>query len=500
MPCSRLNSEVRHPGGEKSGLASAGKKEIMSLKATPMGTSRGSCGVLKARQRTCCWRGWLRGLGTALGLSWTTMHAATEWLAIGDSLTAEYEGIPNVPGVEDPTAYAQVTVPSWEAMSWVEVLGRLRGDRVDLGEYSTNLLAWNDLRFSGYENNFAIPGFEASQYEDIVNSSWLSHPEYLLFRGTLREALKSGVTRVVVWLGSNEFRAQYGYLYDGGDPGPLIQGLSSDVGEVLDFVLGQKAGLEVVLVNLADLGVTPSKREAHPDPVKRARVTEATMHANEALSALARSRQLPLADVFGPTHRLDTDKEAWVGPVSLMLAAHPDNHPRYYFTREGLHPNTVAQVAILNAILEACNEAYDPDVPLIGDGEALALVGLDPNLPYLDWAAAKGLVLSGMGEDPDQDGWVNVVEYAMGLDPTRSDPSPVQTKTGPGPVLEILFTTDPARSRHVQVHARTSVDLRGWIDLAAGMVTDLGEGRRRLEMPADESHRFVRLDVEVLRP
>ncbi|HSH16151.1 MAG TPA: hypothetical protein VLD18_08975, partial [Verrucomicrobiae bacterium] len=71
-------------------------------------------------------------------------------VVIGDSMSAEYDSISGFSGVDDPTEYATITVSGWESMSWVEVLGRLRADTVDLGGYESDLLGWGALRFSGY--------------------------------------------------------------------------------------------------------------------------------------------------------------------------------------------------------------------------------------------------------------------------------------------------------------------------------------------------------------
>jgi len=85
-------------------------------------------------------------------------------------------------GLEAPIERNVGSQPGWESMSWVEVLGRLRSDAANLGGYDTKLLGWGPLRFSGYECNFAIPGFEASQFEQVVNSSIFSDPQYLFYK------------------------------------------------------------------------------------------------------------------------------------------------------------------------------------------------------------------------------------------------------------------------------------------------------------------------------
>ena len=120
------------------------------------------------------------------------------------------------------------------------------------------------------------------RFEQIVNRSILSDPQFLPYKQQIADVLRGPADAAMVWLGSNEFRANYGSLYGGTDPTPLINRLADDLGEVLDFVQGQKAGIKLAVVNLPDLGATPDKQAAHPDPVKRANVTAATVFANQA--------------------------------------------------------------------------------------------------------------------------------------------------------------------------------------------------------------------------
>lgn len=55
----------------------------------------------------------------------------------------------------------------------------------------------------------------------------------------------------------------------------------------------QKPGIKLVVANLPDLGASPDKQAAHPDPLKRANVTAATILANVAITNLAVARGLP---------------------------------------------------------------------------------------------------------------------------------------------------------------------------------------------------------------
>lgn len=415
---------------------------------------------------------------------------------LGDSLSAEYDSITGIAGVDDPTEYAAVTVPGWESMSWVEVVGRLRSGTVDLGRYETDLLAWGLFRFSGYEYNFAIPGFEASQFEQIVNSSLFSDPQYFPYRLQLADVLKDQADAAVVWLGGNEFRANYGSLYDGNDPTPLIDGLRSNLGEVLDFVRAQKPGIKLVVVNLPDLGASPDKQAAHPDPIKRARVTAATIRANQAITDLAAARGIGVADVFAETYRLVAGETVWIGPVDLYPGRQADNHPRYQFTRDGLHPNTCLQALIARRILESFNQTYATGIPRLTDREILDLVGLDPMQPYRDWVVANALSAGNPADDPDQDGWANLVEFVFDLNPHANDPPPL-TVSSSSPPFVVQYRPVPDRLRLVEIQPEWSLDLRSWQLVPENQRNTASDGAVTISLPTNAVARFVRLQVSI---
>jgi hypothetical protein len=423
---------------------------------------------------------------------------AARVVVVGDSLSAEYEAIPDVPGTENPTAYAEITVPGWESMSWVEVLARLRPGQLDFGRRRDALPGWTDLRFTGYEFNFAIPGFQASQYEDIVNSSLFSNPQYLPFQLALGDALAHEADWAVVWLGANEFRANFGFLYDGGDPGPLIGRVAHDVEEVVAFVQRKRASIKVVLVNLPDLAAAPSKQAAHPDAARRARVTEATRQANRALADVAARRGAVVADVFAATERLAQGSNVAFGAIDIQPGTSADNNPRFAFARDGLHPNTPLQIQIARVILGAFNTDLQAAIPPITDAQALALLGIDPTQPYLDWIAASGAREMAMGADPDGDGLPNLVEYAFGLDPVRPSAAPVRWVAREGGI-EVTWRSEPAGARLVRSTPEWSADLAAWIELAPAQLRTNVDSSVTLWLPGGRAQSFLRLRIDVLR-
>lgn len=431
-----------------------------------------------------------------LALAQTAFGQPLRLAILGDSLSAEYDSITRIAGVDDPTEYAAVTVAGWESMSWVEVVGRLRPAEVSLGRYDKNLLGWGLLRFSGYEYNFAVPGFEASNFEQIVNSSLFSDPQFMDYRRQIADMLRGQADGAVVWLGANEFRANYGFLYDGNDPTPLIERLRSDLGKVLDFVKGQKPGIKLVVVNLPDLGATPNKQAAHPDPIKRARVTTATLRANQAISELAAARGIAVADAFEDTHRLVAGETVWLGAVDLYPGRQEDNNPRYQFTRDGLHPNTCLQAIIARRILDTFNQAYRTTIPRLTDREILGLVGIDPLQPYRDWVVSNTLAAGEPGDDPDQDGWPNLAEYAFNLNPRAKDPATVTVVSSTPPIV-LRYQPNLDRLRLVDIKAEWSIELRTWDPVPESQKSAAADGTVTISLPVNEKARFVRLRVSV---
>jgi len=419
--------------------------------------------------------------------------AGLRTVVIGDSLSAEYDALPDILGVEDPTAYAAVTVPGWESRSWVEVLALLRAGPLDFGPQRLTLPGWNDLRFTGYQYNFAIPGFTASQYHDIVTSSILSNPQYLTYRWTLADFLANQSDACVVWIGANELRANYSFLCNGGDPTSLVEDLRHCIGVILDFVRDQSPSLPVLVLNLPDLGVSPDKQAQCPDPAKRQLATQATILANQAISELAAERGLPVADVFAATRSIIEGQNLWFGPIEILPASDPDNNPRYAFTREGLHPNTGLQIEIARLVLAALNQAYGAAIPPISDAEALALLGIDPQQPYLDWVDSNHLT-TGPGEDPDGDGLPNLAEFVFELDPMARGPSPV-TFSGTSSAIEAGYRPIPERARLVSVSPQWSTDLATWTEVPSDRITTAADGRVTIHFPPANRKTFLRLLV-----
>ena len=427
-------------------------------------------------------------------------------VTIGDSLTAEYDVIPDVPGFDDlPTDYAKVTVPGWEAMSWVEIAARLRGRYFNFGKWKELSDPWSVPRLSGYEYNWAVPGVDAGQYEDFVTSSFFSNPFFYTARQPLEDQLADTAQRVVIWLGGNDFRGNYGPLYDGQDSSPFIDGLIDDLTKIIDFVREQNAGVQIVIANVPDLGATPTKKAAHPDPAKRARVTAATEAANARIAELAAKKGAIVADAYASTAALVKDVPLYFGGVRIVNGKNADNNPRYAFARDGLHPNTALQILNARVIIRAFNRGYGAGIPNITDAEALTLLGIDPDQPFFDWLARFGIADKSFQADSEGDGLTQLAEYAFGVSPKTADADRLPVSVG-GKVpgfsggVSVRFTPKAARARYVAVKVQYSRDGVAWRSVPSARVVANADGSFTAAVPKIGGSVHLRLKVVTIPP
>jgi len=114
------------------------------------------------------------------------------------------------------------------------------------------------------------------------------------------------------------------------------------------------------------------------------------------------------------------------------------------------------------------------------------------SLTYAGWAGAFGLTGGATG-DSDQDGVVDLVEYAMGLDPTSSDrhllPEPVAGED----TLTFTYTRNLLKN-DVTMRIESSEDLVGWSVVPDSLVVTTVAGElRQAVVPVTSGKRFFRM-------
>ena len=442
------------------------------------------------------------GYTLAALLSWTALSslasAAQQLLIIGDSLSKEYEYEGAFIGGEDAPPGLH---------SWTEILDDKRHSYFDFGTSSS----YPDLRLQGHRHNWSVPGSFADEwYNDYLTATFPL--DYTYGIPELESQLDGSVERVVVFLGGNEIRSQYGNLYDGNlAPSDFADNLFNNLEDIVNWVLDRRAsGTQVVIANLPHLGACPSKNDAHPyNATKTGRVTTAITSVNSRLQTLAQTKGIGYADIYSTFSGLVNSDHMCIGGVPIWrYPVHSDGNPRYCFLGDGLHPNMPVQAVIAQIMIDAFNTKYNTTIPRLTNTEILTTVlGLTSDLVFTDWLAGYGVAANqrGFADDPDRDGVQNLMEYALDLDPSKPDsrllPRPETVVTNGITYVGITWTPRLQTCPWGTLYAEQSTNLTNWTRVVPPDVTwnpTTQTQTVRIARPAGNSKLFLRLKAEIL--
>jgi lysophospholipase L1-like esterase len=348
-------------------------------------------------------------------LSYLLAIAAPAWslnmAAIGDSITDEYLGYaaPITAGVTDLAA-----------RNWVQILAETRGDAVNFGALALDPNERGEPRGRGYAYNWARAGATATT-PGLLGSFGLPDFTNLAQQAAgLRPTVASGAVSVVFsGIGSNDFLVRTGIFgtlpaqpLSGPDYDSWEDNLIASIFTPLDDL--HAAGAEHILIGLIP-GTADSGANANPA------LNAAIAHANARLIDGAAARGYRIVDWFGwaddPALH-DADGNLLVGGLvihpdaasaadlvpagtpgagacnSAGLCAGPD-HALHITAEDGIHPNTIGQALIANAILGALNTELGLDIPLLTDREMVQLSGARVSavpLPAAGWLFGGALL------------------------------------------------------------------------------------------------------------
>ncbi len=311
-------------------------------------------------------------LALAIIVSEPAAAAPLNFGAAGDSLTDEY------------SYWAPLVYSSPTAQNWVDQLATLRPTEVNFGTYQqwdafNGVHVLDGPRYTGYEYNYARLGATSTT---------------LLSEGQHTGVSSEPVDIVYIGIGTNNFIPftdaaiatvdNYTPIYNGADPTPFINTLVSEFEAALDQIAGpagSPTGVQVIVGTAGDWGDLPATIAAgFTDPARRALVTAAVLLANAQMTAIARARGIPVIDLYGLLNLLAAPDPLVVGDVTLLNGTAPSDNQLYETLPDGIHPGTVWQGLLANAVIRAANVGYDAGLTRISDQEILAVAGItDPN-------------------------------------------------------------------------------------------------------------------------
>jgi lysophospholipase L1-like esterase len=423
--------------------------------------------------------------------------AARKVMVIGDSQSEEYafEAGPD-PGFSGPDS----SPANANILNWVEILNAHRPAYISFGSYKSDYFGYSDLRNGGFAYNWGVPAFTTADFVEVVESSLLSNFYYYTSKNQMRDQLQDEVAYVVIFLGANDVRSRYGDFYNNTLPSGYTAGIVDNLETLVDFVKGEKSSLRIVLVNIPDPGVTPSKIADHPDAAKRAAASARIATLNQDIANLAAAEGCALADVFALTERIRAATPFYVNGTEFLKAGHPENLPHYLFAKDDFHPATMAQGHFANAILAAINTTWSQAIPLLANRSLLAdVLALDPDQPLRDWLLSRGLAAGGFADDPDGDGQVHGLEFALGTHPNRYDASPSSAFLAQrGGILSLVLRQPAASTRngYLILAAEESADLpQAWVPVPAARTASLPDGGFEAWRPLAGTRGFLRMSV-----
>jgi lysophospholipase L1-like esterase len=432
----------------------------------------------------------------------STSQARETVLVIGDSLSREYQ-------FEFPVFT--------EARNWVELLAVHRPDDFYFGPLESSdlgLLAdacdffsldnavcnaiGEDGELDRYRYNWAIPTYSAASYAgDLTGGS--------LFQGLFQDLINDDfddVDAVVVFLGGNDIDRVYSSIYNGNTEtaNSSIGRIEDDLEDIIDFVLRDTPGMPMVLVNVPHVGATPEVKGQYPtDQVKTTRVTAALETLATNLRALAAEKNIGYADILTLTTELLPDAPYCIGGVPFSNEGTDTGAAEKLWLggdlSQNFHPNTNGQALLANAIIAGFNEKYMLGIAPFGEMEIVEdLLGLPT--PLASWAEGFGLPIDQRqaGDDPEGDGLINLIEFALDLDPSK--PSQLPRPVCESSTVRFDYQLRPQACDHISVTPEFSRDLSHWQAVPSENIAEFPDNTYRVTLDKAGPGTYLRLRIK----
>jgi len=417
-----------------------------------------------------------------------TLHAAATPLkivAIGDSLTDGYSEVARLsdipllglfvgnqvyPDPDDPNPNGNL-----RALNWPELLAVFRasemdfgpaGEWGDIGEFLGLPVPEGDLRFRGFQRNFGIVGTTTTNWTSLLTSVPFddgSFPLNLFYDDTKTSLTQQLATAdvAVIMLGGNDLKNSYSDIFNSADPSSILDPIRARLETIHTWVRNQRSTLPIIVATVPDVGATPNIYQIYNTPSLQASTRANIAAMNQAIittfeaksnTAVARvDRLTDLAFDLSPFHLNGTE---------FTIEGDPYNPPDHLFCKDNFHPATAAQALIANEIIEAINSELPSSVTPFSHRQILeSTLLLEPDQPYIDWAAGFSLASDSFDIDSDGDGQPNGIEMLLGTSPI----SPGSSFAGAwSPGSNLSWSISEEASRYISWTAEESTNLLDW--------------------------------------
>ncbi|RYD67027.1 MAG: hypothetical protein EOP83_03685 [Verrucomicrobiaceae bacterium] len=473
-------------------------------------------------------------LAVAFLLGTASLPAAEQVVALGDSLTFAYEASFAFTEKIFGTTYGDGFGPS--VRNWIEILSSssYRQNSFDLGARDSIKVPAAIFPpriatlYFRQRNNWAVPGFKVNQLRRFVSRQatitelLAEDPDFssLLLAlnasdfnedtdfnvAELETQISTIGERLTFFIGGNDINAIYGTIYNGGSPGAFVDNFIADSAFILDWALARNPSIQIAVVNLPHVGITPDVQATYPtDPVKTGRVTAVLNDLNTRLANLAAERGLAYADIYTTTLSLLNPAPMCIHGLQFQNSGSTTGDLNYVWLNgpvsANFHPNTNAQAVIANTIVDAFNRRYATGIAPLTATEMLGGL-LDKSstaidLTYANWITNFGFPGASENSDSDGDGIPSGVEFALGLNPSLRDSWKVSSRLVNGVSGRELEISYPLRltstTRFTLLPAAATNSLASFIPFATTPAPG-ADGLARARTPATSPRAFIRLN------
>lgn len=364
----------------------------------------------------------LAAFGAALA-GQPAMAQAVKFGLLGDSIVDDYLG-PSLPFGGNTNLAAG---------SFGQIMAATRPGDFDFGAYKAPPVFWDNLRYAGYEFNWATAGAAASANAEIK----------LYFGGPLPPIVpptsfpvaaslpqqaagmvpliqQGRIDTVYISTGGNDFfyRTQIIDTVNGGllqdTNAPIDQAFIDDVASNILASIDALQAAGAADIILARVPIIPIMDQAQIDGVNAVNQILAAGAADRGVlffDSQAWSRSGPKVDPVTGDITINGQLTVPFGSRATAADIGPDgvgvfcnfeglcpreSHAGYYLSEDGIHLNTLMQGQLANEIIKLLNDNYGRNIAPISDAELLQLVGITPvPVPPAAWLLVSGLAVLG---------------------------------------------------------------------------------------------------------